>query len=135
DDGSPLASVLVTVKGTSTTAVTNTRGRYLIDRVPAGSHTLVFRWLGYKPAEVAVTVSPGSQATADAKLEALPFTISDLIVTGVSKVPERAVEAPAAISVVEPRVLAATSITGQAPLALAQVPGVDLAQNGIFDFN
>ncbi|MEO8453164.1 MAG: TonB-dependent receptor [Gemmatimonadota bacterium] len=135
DDGSPLASVLIAVQGTSITAVTNTKGRYLIDRVPAGGHTLVFRWLGYKPAEATVTVTAGSQATADAKLETLPFTISDLIVTGASRVPERAVEAPAAVSVVEPRILAATSITGQAPLALAQVPGVDIPQNGVFDFN
>src|SRR5437667_8673161 len=69
DDGSPLSGVLVSVKGTTIATATNVRGRYTIERVPAGAQTLVFRWLGYRPTEVAVTVSSGGEATADAKLE------------------------------------------------------------------
>src|SRR5947207_1955158 len=65
----------------------------------------------------------------------LPGAFGELTVTGASKVPERAVEAPAAFTVVEPRVLQATGITGQAPLALREVPGVDISQSGMNDFN
>ena len=68
-------------------------------------------------------------------MEQAPIQLSELTVTGASKVPERAVEAPAAVSVVEPRVLQATGITGQAPLALREVPGVDLVQSGMNDYN
>ena len=57
------------------------------------------------------------------------------MVDGASRAPERIVEAPAAISVVARRVLQTTSITGQAPLALQAVPGVDIAQSGMNDFN
>ncbi len=135
DDGTPLASVTVGVRGPGTTAVTNTQGRYQIDRVPAGTYILVFRWLGYKPAEVAVTVTAGSSVTANATLEPHPIALSDLVVTTASKAPERVTQAPAAISVIDARTLQSTSITGQAPLALAAVPGVDLAQNGVNDFN
>lgn len=135
DDGTALAGVTVGVRGPGTTAVTNTQGRYVIDRVPAGTYTLVFRWLGYRPTEVSVTVTAGATVTADAKMEQQPIALSDLIVTTASKAPERATEAPAAISVIDPRTLQTTSITGQAPLALAAVPGVDLAQNGVNDFN
>ncbi len=135
DDGSPLVGVTVTVKGVGGGAVTGTQGRYLLQRVPVGSQTLLFRWLGYRPVEVAVTISAGGSATADAKMEPAPVTLADLIVESASKVPERAVEAPSAISVVDPQILATVSVTGQAPLALSTVPGVDLAQNGVNDFN
>ncbi len=135
DDGAPLAGVVVGVRGPGTSAVTNTQGRYVLERVPAGTYTLVFRWLGYKPTEVSVTVTAGGSATADAKMEAHPIALNDLIVTTASKAPERATQAPAAVSVIDARTLQTTSITGQAPLALAAVPGVDLAQNGVNDFN
>jgi outer membrane receptor protein involved in Fe transport len=131
----PLAGVIVTVQGTTVKGVTNTRGVYTIERAPAGPQTLVFRWLGYRPITVATTISATGETTADAKMEQLPIQLSELSVTGVSKVPERAVEAPAAVSVVEPRVLVTTGITGQAPLALREVPGVDITQSGMNDFN
>jgi outer membrane receptor protein involved in Fe transport len=134
-NGQPLAGVIVTIAGTGIKAVTNTRGAYTIDRAPTGPQTLVFRWLGYRPTEVQTTVAASGTTTVDAKMEQLPIQLSELTVTGVSKVPERAVEAPAAISIVDPRVLQATGITGQAPMALRNVPGVDIAQSGMNDYN
>jgi outer membrane receptor for ferrienterochelin and colicins len=134
-DGQPLAGVIVTVAGTSIKAVTNTRGTYTIDRAPTGPQTLVFRWLGYRPTQVAADVAASGETTVDARMEQLPIQLSELTVTGASKVPERSVEAPAAFSIVEPRVLQATGITGQAPLALREVPGVDIVQSGVNDFN
>ena len=131
----PLAGVIVTVGGTTIKAVSNTRGVYTIDRAPTGPQTLVFRWLGYRPIEVQATVAASGVTTVDARMEQAPIQLSELTVTGASKVPERAVEAPAAVSVVEPRVLQATGITGQAPLALREVPGVDLVQSGMNDYN
>ena len=134
-NGQALAGVIVTVIGTTAKAVTNTRGAYTIDRAPTGPQTLVFRWLGYKPTQVTATVATTGETTVDAKMEQLPIQLSELTVTGASKVPERSVEAPAAFSIVEPRVLQTTGITGQAPLALREVPGVDIVQSGMNDFN
>lgn len=133
--GQPLAGVIVTIAGTSIKAVSNTHGVYTIDRAPTGPQTLVFRWLGYRPTEVAATIAATGTTTVDAKMEQLPIQLSELMVTGASKVPERSVEAPAAFSIVEPRVLVATGITGQAPMALRNVPGVDIAQSGMNDYN
>jgi iron complex outermembrane receptor protein len=45
------------------------------------------------------------------------------------------VEAPAAVTVVSRSVQEAISVAGQAPLAFGQVPGVDIAQSGVNDFN
>lgn len=44
-------------------------------------------------------------------------------------------EAPAAVSSIDPRVMQSTSITGQAAMVLRDVPGVDLGQSGVNDFN
>jgi outer membrane receptor for ferrienterochelin and colicins len=134
-DGSPLAGVVVTVRGTGISAVSSTSGQYTIDRAPSGPQTLVFRWLGYRPFEATVEVQPNGEVVVHARMETAPVTLADLVVSTASRAPERAVEAPAAITAVDPRVLRTTSITGQAPLALATVPGVDLAQNGVNDFN
>jgi outer membrane receptor protein involved in Fe transport len=45
------------------------------------------------------------------------------------------VEAPAAVSVVNPLTLRTASITGQAPQALTSVAGVDVVQSGVNDYN
>ena len=134
DDGSPLGGVTVTVRGTALATVTTPKGNYSL-RVPAGEHTLVFRWLGYAPTEAAVTVPADGSVTSDARLEALPVALSDIVVEGASRTPERVVQAPSAIAQLDPRVLRTTSITGQAPLMLRDVPGVDIAGSGVYDFN
>jgi iron complex outermembrane receptor protein len=137
DEGSPLPSVSVTINTgqTSLTTVTGPDGRYTLRRVPAGPQTIVFRWLGYRPTEAQTTVEPGSTVTVNAALEPVAVALTELVVSAASRAPERIVEAPAAISVVEPQVLQNTSITGQAPLALQTAPGVDVVQSGVNDFN
>ncbi len=132
-DKQPLAGVTVALKGTSILTTTNGNGKFVFLRVPAGSQTLVFRWLGYAPVERTVTVA-GDQVV-DVTLEPKAVALADLTVTAASKEPERIVQAPAAVSTIEPRVLQSTGATGQAPMALAQSPGVDMAQSGVNDFN
>ena len=135
DDRAPLAGVIVLVKGTAIRTVTNTNGRYTLERVPVGPTTLEFRWVGYSPRELPVTIAAGTPATLDAALDPLPVTLSEIMVSGASRAPERVTEAPSAISSIDPRAMVTTSPLGQAPLALRNVPGVDLTQSGLTDFN
>jgi len=134
-EGGELSSVSVSVASTGQSTVTGTDGKYTLRRVPAGPQSIVFRWLGYRPATVQVEVPAGGTVTADVAMEAVTISLAEIVVQGASRAPERIVEAPAAISVVPPDVLQNTSITGQAPLALQNVPGVDIAQSGVNDFN
>ncbi|MDQ3426901.1 MAG: TonB-dependent receptor, partial [Gemmatimonadota bacterium] len=134
-DGEALSNVSVAVEATGQSTVTGADGRYTLRRVPAGPQTIVFRWLGYRPATVPVTVEAGGTVTGDAALEAVTVSLGEIVVEGASRAPERIVEAPAAISVVPPEVLQRVSSTGQAPLALQSVPGVDVVQSGVNDFN
>jgi outer membrane receptor for ferrienterochelin and colicins len=134
-EGSALAGVSVTVQSTQQSTVTGTDGKYTLRRVPAGPQAIVFRWLGYRPTERQVDVEAGGTTTVDVGLEPVALALTELVVEGASRGPERIVEAPAAISVVPPEVLQSTSITGQAPLALQAVPGADVVQSGVNDFN
>jgi iron complex outermembrane receptor protein len=134
-EGSALASVSVTVQSTGQSTVTGTDGKYTLRRVPVGPQTIVFRWLGYRPTEAQADVEAGSTVTVDVALEPVAVALTELVVVGASRGPERIVEAPAAISVVPQEVLQSTSITGQAPLALQAVPGADVVQSGVNDFN
>ena len=134
-EGSALSSVSVNVESTGQSTVTGADGKYTLRRVPAGPQRIIFRWLGYRPTQVDVIVEAGTTVTADAGLEAVTISLSEIVVQGASRAPERIVEAPAAISVVPQEVLQSVSITGQAPVALQSVPGVDVVQSGVNDFN
>src|SRR6266550_354256 len=71
----------------------------------------------------------------DAKLEAVVVKLSDVVVQAASRAPERIVRAPAAIAVVPQYQIAATAPTNQLPLVLRSVPGFDVVQSGMNDFN
>jgi iron complex outermembrane receptor protein len=134
-EGAALSSVSVTVQATGQSTVTGADGKYTLRRVPAGPQTIVFRWLGYRPNQVDVTVEANSSVTADVGMEQVTIALTEIVVEGASRAPERIVEAPAAISVVPQEVLQSASITGQAPAALQTIPGVDVVQSGVNDFN
>jgi len=137
DDNTALPSVSVTVRTpqTTLTTVTDPGGQYTLRRVPEGPQTVTFRWLGYRPTDVQIMVQAGGSATVNVGLQAVPVALTELVVSAPSRTPERIVEAPAAVSVVDPQVLQNTTLTGQTPLALQEVPGVDLVQSGVNDFN
>ncbi len=134
-DGGALSSVSVAIPALGLSTITGTDGRYTLRRVAPGPQTVVFRWLGYRPTEVQVVVEANQTVTADAALEAVVISLGEIVVEGASRGPERIVEAPAAISVVPQEVLQNVAATGQAPMALQSVPGVDIVQSGVNDFN
>lgn len=135
DNALPLAGVTITIVGTGIVASSGVTGRFALTSVPSGEHAIEFRRLGFSPHRVTITVSPGQAATVDATMEAIGVRLADVIVSVASRAPERIVEAPAAITAVPPSLIASTAPTGQAPLALAAVPGVDVVQSGVNDFN
>ncbi len=134
-DGRPLSGVVVAVQGLGLSVATDATGRYVLSRVPAGQQLLQFRRIGFAAREVTVIVTAGTPATADAVLDPHPIDLGTVVVEGVSRAPERMIDAPAAVDVVRPATAEPLSITGQVPLALARVAGLDVTQSGMNDFN
>jgi len=134
-DGRPLSGVVVAVQGLGLSVATDATGRYVLSRVPAGQQLLQFRRIGFAAREVTVIVTAGTPATWDAVLDPQPIDLGTVVVEGVSRAPERMIDAPAAVDVVRPATAEPLSITGQVALALARVPGLDVTQSGMNDFN
>ena len=86
-EGATLSSVSVTVQNTGQSTITGADGKYTLRRVPAGPQRIVFRWLGYRPTQVDVTVEAGGTVTADAGLEAVTIALSEIVVEGASARP------------------------------------------------
>jgi len=134
-NGEPVGGVRVDVVGTKIATLTGTDGSFVLQRVPAGQHTLLFRWLGFQAHQETVTVAAGTTQRLDVRLQPQAMSLGEVIVTTGPGTRERLVEAPAAIAVVDRITLRDQSITGQAPTALMHLPGVDVVQSGVNDFN
>ena len=113
----------------------NASGRYLLARVLAGHRVLQFRRIGFAPYQAAVDVAVDTTLTVDAVLHRQPVQLDSILVEGVSRAPDRMIDAPAAVDVVRPATAEPLSLTGEVPLALARVPGLDVAQEGVTDFD
>ena len=82
--GRPIGNVQISVVGTRLGASTDESGRYTINGVPAGTHTVESRRLGYRPRTVTgVTVTEGATATADFPLSANALVLQSVVTTGV----------------------------------------------------
>ncbi len=114
DNGEPVGGVRVTVVGTNIATRTGTDGSFVLQRVPAGQHALLFRWLGFQAHQETVIIAAGATQRLDVRLQPQAMALGEVIVSTASRTPERVVEAPAAIAVVSPVTLRNQSLTGQA---------------------
>lgn len=76
EDGRPIAGVNVIVKGTNVGTITSENGRFFIAAGP--TDTLVFRFIGYAPLEIAVA----GRAVVNVPLRSQAFALSTIVVTG-----------------------------------------------------
>ena len=82
--GGPLSNVQVTVAGTRLGGLTDANGRYSIGAVPAGTHTVETRRLGYRPARRPdVVVGAEGTTTVDFTLSANALVLQSVVTTGV----------------------------------------------------
>src|SRR4051812_24233798 len=77
ENGKGLAGVTVTVKGTAVNTVTGPDGAYKIN-AGSGKAVLVFSYVGYQPAEVAI----GGKAVIDHSLALSQKLLDDVVVIG-----------------------------------------------------
>ncbi len=134
-NGAAIRSIHIQVVGTRSTALTDGDGRYALTGLPAGSHTVRFQWFGYRDRDVTVEVAAGEVRALDVALEAEALPLGEIVVTTASRQPERVVESPAAVSTVSPERVRDLAVTGQAPLLVADLPGVQVMQSGVNSFN
>lgn len=80
----PLGAVQVSVVGTRRGASTDEAGRFTIGGLAAGTYTVEFRRLGYKPStRTGVVVADGDKVTLNLRLVAATLTLEAVVTTGV----------------------------------------------------
>jgi outer membrane receptor for ferrienterochelin and colicins len=131
----PVAGARVqALSATSIVAATQSRsdGTYRLTVAP-GAYTIVVNRIGYRPGNASVTVSAGGSATADVVLAETVVELN-VVVTTASRKEEKALDAPASVSVIEvreiqerPAVTAADHVQG--------IAGVDVSKGGIAQSN
>ncbi len=134
--GSPLPLVNVIVKGMSVGAATNDNGEFEIKALAPGTYTLVISMVGYESQQVmSVIVDAGSAFTQNISMEESSVQLGDITVYGASLRGEKITDAPASVSVLSSSEIKLNAVSGQVPKLLEMQPGVDIAQNGLNDYN
>jgi iron complex outermembrane receptor protein len=138
DGGAPVSGARVQAVNSSgqiaASVLTREDGAYRIANLAAGSYNLIVTRLGYALQRVAnVAVTAGGTATADVALTQVVTELNPVVTTA-SRRPEKALAAPASVSVVDireiqerPSVTVADHIKGMA--------GVDIQQGGVAQSN
>ncbi|MCG6956151.1 MAG: carboxypeptidase-like regulatory domain-containing protein, partial [Gemmatimonadetes bacterium] len=89
DTGQPLSAAQVSVEGTGLGALTESNGKFLILRVPAGTYTVSAVLIGFANASTQVTVTDGESAVADLRMKPQAVSLSEIVVTGVAGATQR----------------------------------------------
>lgn len=80
----PLQSVQVSIPGTGIGGLTGSSGRFLLQSVPVGEHTIRAERVGFALAEQTVTVSEGESVVVDFQLVQEAIGMDEIVVTGLS---------------------------------------------------
>lgn len=128
-DGQPIPGVSVKVTSGKTTkgGFSDSRGKYSIKNLENGSYGVAFSCVGYQKQDATVNVSGAT--TLNAKLKETSIDMDVTVVTA-SRVQQKASEAPASVSVIEPRAI--REAPKNTPVEhLRGITGVDYSQTGI----
>jgi TonB-linked SusC/RagA family outer membrane protein len=124
-----LVGAQVVVVGTTRRALTDGKGDYRLDQVPAGVAELRVRVIGYAPGEKKVTVQAGETASGDVSLAVSAVGLEAIVVTatGEQRIREQgnavATIDAAKITAEAPVTNAADQLTGRTPGLLVQPSG------------
>lgn len=130
----PGAGVVATDEQTQSSFTTraDSAGAWTIARVPAGTYTVTVTAPSTVPAVLKdIKVDAEGTASADATLQ---VGISETVTVTASKVEELIVNAPATVTIINDRTIAASPTQDYADL-MRTVPGVNVAQMSARDFN
>ncbi|MGH7664159.1 MAG: TonB-dependent receptor domain-containing protein [Gemmatimonadaceae bacterium] len=82
DEGVGLQGAVVRIEGSGLGTTTGEDGRYRITSVPAGTHTVVARRIGYEAQSRSVNVADNRETTADFELGSADIVLDEVVVTG-----------------------------------------------------
>jgi len=134
-DGQGVGGVVVLVNEVGSSTLTDPRGRFAIAGLPAGVYTVTLALGTQSSTETGVRIAEGETVAFDRAVTWDVGFADTITVVSASRRRERIVDAPGAVTSVQQDTLALQGASGQVPRMLAATVGVELAQNGLYDFN
>ncbi len=138
-DGDPLfgADIIMKQRGTLLDVVgatTDKNGRYKVTDIPPGEYNVTISFVGFAAREVTGVIIPKSGTTTlNASLVHGAVIVDDVLVTA-SRRPEKILEAPAAVSVIESEDIGARTVLTPTE-HVKGLPAVDVATTGLNQSN
>jgi len=115
---------------------TDDNGQFFLGKLKAGSYRLEFSSVSFETLlKENIQVQGNQVVDLDIKMKSAGTVMEILTVASVSRRPERIVEAPGAVTVITANDLENNATHHQFPRLLNNAPSVELAQNGLFDYN
>ena len=131
ESGAPLAGASVVIVGTARSVLTNEKGLYHLS-VPAGTHSVRARLIGYEAAEQRVVVPAGQTITVDFKLTATPLSLNEVVVVG-ARTSRTAVETPVPVDVITSQEVQETGHTEVNQILATLAPSFNASHQTIAD--
>ena len=123
----PVVGARVSVLGSTSGALTDREGRYLLQGLAPGTITLRAQRIGFAPRDRQVTLTEGSTATADFALQAAATMLSDVVVTGYGS--DTRANLSTSVSSVSAAEIQSTPLAGVDGAIQGRAAGVQVVQN------
>ncbi len=132
--GEPLIGTNVAIQGTSLGASTNLSGEYTITNIPAGTHTIVFRYIGYKQIELAdIQMNAGETLERNIELSQEAIMGEEVVITMQARGQRAAINQQLASNAIT-NIVSSDKIRDvpdvNAAESIGRLPGVSLRRSG-----
>jgi TonB-linked SusC/RagA family outer membrane protein len=124
--GEPVTSAQVRIVGTTLGGTVDEQGRYRVGGVPAGTHQVTARTIGYQPNTATFTLAAGGTATVDLALTEAATALDAVVITGAVGDTRRRAIGNAVSSVQVADVVGKTSVSNVTEVLQSKVPGLTL---------
>jgi TonB-linked SusC/RagA family outer membrane protein len=125
----PLHGVQVFIPATGIGNLSDANGRYLLQNVPAGQHTVTAQLVGFKQGTSAVRVDPGATATANLSLEETAIALEEIVITGAGVATQRK-KLGNTIASIDAAKVSTAAVTDVSQLLAGREPGVAVLPSG-----
>jgi TonB-linked SusC/RagA family outer membrane protein len=128
DNGQPVAAAQVTIAGTQFGRASGDDGRFTIANLPAGTHTVVVRRIGYQLQSRTVSLPANGALTVDFTLVKSSVSLAGVVVTATGE--ERKKEVGNAVTTVSSSDFEKAGAGNTAQILAGRSTGVTVLQNG-----
>ena len=127
--GQAIASVGIFIENLELGTLTQASGTYILQNVPAGSHTLTVQRLGYREVTASIQIGAGQTVTQNFEIDEVALQLDELIVTGTPGGTQRRAIGNA-VATVDVGAITAAPVTTLQQVLQSRIPGVTLHVGG-----